>query len=512
MRARFERSLICAIGICLSLVGFIPALEAKDPEKLPWEASFAAAREKAIQRKRPLFIMMTATWCGPCKSLEAKTLPSELVQEGLEDFVWVQAFEDKEVEAKYGCRGYPTLAFVDPSSDKVLFSTTGYRPVGPFLKEVIAARKAAGLDLQERLEQLAAKSFTPDFSILKDLTEKGDAAGLKKYLAPVEEDVIRESNYLVGKVIIPENVGMEQVIAPGLTRGVFPDSGLFVTPIPRDLKELPITLIAPGCKSIASPLKVPEDKGVVFKKFELEKLTPKDAIKFVGKVTRPDGKPASNAIVRICDWGVTRTDAEGKFQFDRVSPGEFLVRAEYPGGEFHERMEFGKQKIKKSELKLKPVTTVGLRWAIQSDPTSRRLVGEGVKTGVAYISAEHSRFSLDRGAEVRDYSGSDLMLKDELAGVSQYMTEEQVRKLKQGGDKAPFFWLFDSSGRNGLHLETDGFDSIEEVSEEAAASKRGHFQFLRGDKVEAGAVYTLRTCVNDRYAKLEILSVDPPAQ
>jgi thiol-disulfide isomerase/thioredoxin len=327
MRTSYVNFLICAIGICLSLVGFVPVLEAKDPEKLPWEESLAAAREKAIQEKRPLFIMMTATWCGPCKMLESKTLPSEMVQEGLEDFVWVQAFEDKEVEAKYGCRGYPTLAFVDPSNDKVLFITTGYQAVGPFLKQVIAARQAASLELNERLEQLAAKSFTPDFQVLKELIANGDAVGLKKYLAPVEEDMIRESNYLVGKIVIPEDVGMNQIIAPGLIRGALPDSGLFVTPIPRESKEIPTGIIARGCKSITTPLRLPNDKAVVFQKFELDELTPKDAIKFIGTVTLPDGKPASNAIVRICDWDETRTDGDGKFQFDRVSPGEFLVRA-----------------------------------------------------------------------------------------------------------------------------------------------------------------------------------------
>lgn len=503
--------LALTVCVCSTLHSFNSTLVAKDPEELPWEASYEVACEKAIREKRPLFVMMTATWCGPCKFLESKTLPDDLVLKGLKDFVWVQAFEDKNVEAKYGCNGYPTLAFVDPSNDKVLYKTAGYQAAGPFLKVVIAARQEAGLKLDERLERLAANVFTPDFRILQEMVEKGDAAGLKKYLEPVEDDIIRESNYLVGKIIVPKDVRIQKVIAPNLINGVLPESGLFVTPIPRDSKQIPVNIIAPGCKVITNPVRVPDKQAVVFQKLELKKLTPKDAIKFTGRVILPDGKPAINAIVRICDWDVSRTDKDGKFKFDRVSPGNFLVRAEYPGGEYHMNLEFGKEKILKSDLQLTPVTTVGIRWAIQSEPRSRKLVGEGVDTGVAYFSVKNSRFLLDRGALVRQFNGSDFMLADKLEVHRKFMTEDQVRKVQQDGADTPFFWLFDSSGRNGLHLETDSFDSIEEVSAEATQNPK-FFQFLQGDKVEAGSVYTLRTCIGDHYAKMEILSVDPPAK
>jgi len=511
MRALTIGFLALTVFVCSTLHGFDSTLVAKDPEKLPWEASYEVAREKAVREKRPLFVMMTATWCGPCKSLESKTLPDDLVLKGLEDFVWVQAFEDKSVEAKYGCNGYPTLAFVDPASDKVLYKTVGFQAAGPFLKVVIAARQEAGLKLNERLERLAAKVFTPDFRILQEMVEKGDAAGLKKYLEPVDDDIIRESDYLVGKILVPKDVPIQKVIAPALINGVLPESGLFVKPIPRDSKQIPINIIAPGCKAITNPVRVPDKQAVVFKKLELKKLTPKDAVKFAGRVILPDGKPASNAIVRICDWEVSRTDKDGKFKFDRVSPGNFLVRAEYPGGEYHSNMDFGKEKIQKSDLQLTPVTTVGIRWAIQSEPKSRKLVGEGVDTGVAYFSVKNSRFLLDRGAVVRQFYGSDFMLADKLEVHRKFMTEDQVRKVQQDGENTPFFWLFDGSGRNGLHLETDSFDSIEEVSAEATENPK-FFQFLRGDKVDVGAVYTLRTCIGDRYAKMEILSVDPPAK
>ncbi|MFM7594527.1 MAG: hypothetical protein ACKO85_22255, partial [Isosphaeraceae bacterium] len=35
--------------------------------KFPWEKDIATARKRALAENKPMMIMMTATWCGPCK-------------------------------------------------------------------------------------------------------------------------------------------------------------------------------------------------------------------------------------------------------------------------------------------------------------------------------------------------------------------------------------------------------------------------------------------------------------
>ncbi len=505
-----------AVGIVVGLIGFStvvarPACGAEKGGGLPWEADFESARAKAAKTSKPLFVMMTAEWCGPCKAFEAGTLPHPDVRAALRDFVWVQAFEDKAVEAKYVCNGYPTLVFVDATGERVLCKATGGQSVGPFLKSVIEARRAAGLPLGPRLEKLAAKSFTPDFQLLARLCADGDGAGIKKHLQPADNDDLRSNDYLVGKLTIPSGVRLDEVLFDGAVGSVsVPESGVFVVPVPRSPATVRVRMIAPGCLAIDETVKFPKGKASVFKKFDLATLTGRDAIRVGGTVLLPDGRPAANAIVRICDWGAVVANQNGEYLFNAVTPGTFLVRGEYQGGEFHQQMEIrGPQQ--RLDIRLKPVTTVGIKWALQMEEGSRKLVGPGVRTGIAYFSVAHSRFSLERGAEVRSYWGSDLMLRDSIPDGATPGESRQSGGQAAAAGEGPVFWLFDGASHpSGLHLETAGFDSIVEVSADAEADPRGYFTFLRGPKVVPGQVFTVRCVAKDRYAKMEVIGVFPP--
>ena len=90
-----------------------PAPKAKE---LAWEKDYPAALKRARDEKKPMLVMMTATWCGPCKLLEKETLSDPWVRHFLSGFVVVKAYEDKDVEEKYGLNGYPTLVFTDPAA------------------------------------------------------------------------------------------------------------------------------------------------------------------------------------------------------------------------------------------------------------------------------------------------------------------------------------------------------------------------------------------------------------
>ena len=125
--------------LVLTMLAIAPAFGA---DSLPWEKDYATALAKAKAEKRPLFLMLTATWCGPCKMLEGQTLLAPAIRSGLKEFVWVKAYEDAALNKRFNLAGYPTLVFLDPSTERILAYSNGYEPPGPFLRHVIEARRA----------------------------------------------------------------------------------------------------------------------------------------------------------------------------------------------------------------------------------------------------------------------------------------------------------------------------------------------------------------------------------
>jgi hypothetical protein len=139
-------------------LGFYVGHEPPETPELSWEPDYATALERAKSENRPLFVMMTATWCQPCSMLEAETLNNPWIRHFLSPFVMVKAYEDKEVEKKYGQMGYPTLAFCDDSG-KLAFQCVGYEPPFQFAAECAKALKAVELELPADLQALIDKEI-----------------------------------------------------------------------------------------------------------------------------------------------------------------------------------------------------------------------------------------------------------------------------------------------------------------------------------------------------------------
>lgn len=137
-------------------LGYYIGKPAPSGGELPWEKDYKSAMKRAAEENKPVMVMMTATWCGPCKLLEKETLNNPWVKHFLSGVVLVQAFEDKEVEAKYGLNGYPTLVFVD-SSGKEVHRTAGYKQSIPFLAECVKAFNKLSLKLPDDLQLLVDK-------------------------------------------------------------------------------------------------------------------------------------------------------------------------------------------------------------------------------------------------------------------------------------------------------------------------------------------------------------------
>jgi thioredoxin 1 len=102
------------------------------------QGSWSEALKKAKQEKKPIFLDVYATWCGPCKLLKARTFPNEKVGEFYNaNFINVAVDGEKgeglELARKYKVRGYPALLFID-SEGKVIAQTAGYRNPKQFIQ------------------------------------------------------------------------------------------------------------------------------------------------------------------------------------------------------------------------------------------------------------------------------------------------------------------------------------------------------------------------------------------
>jgi hypothetical protein len=568
------------VGILLAAQPlFSLPLAAQPPQPLPWQPDYAAAVAKAQAQHQHMFVLLAAPDSEPCRRLETDALTAPLIREGLADMVWLRAENDASLEEQLGTKERPTLAFVNPFTGGVLHRVTGEKTVELLAREIVHARRAIGIDLTAGLKEVASRMFSLDDERAEKLVESGDADALLALLAPAAADDSRQANYLIASVSLPDGmvpddmrflagvdclvgaetsddllaeslvVGRPPELAESCSEYGIPASRLVLVPGDRTGEPaVAVRITAPGCRLVTDTIRFePPAPGtaVQVRRYDLRPLAGAEAARLIGRVLKPDGSPVAAAIVRIDDWwivaaeddgvpapAVVRTDADGRFRFPHVSPGRWLVRAESPGGEREQFIELESGKDTPCELTLGAVTTVGLRWTLQTRELSQDLTGRGTQTGEAFFSVASSRISLARGMRLRTGEACDLMLAQ--TPVDDDSLPEQTRQalavLPAG---TPVWYFVDTSYTadflplSGLHRDPRPFAEITSVSAGeplpdqeweiigpilpqalAAARERGdYFELIRGAPVRPGDVFTLRCTGSNCFAKLEVTDV-----
>lgn len=119
----------------LLLAATVPVLA---DEPLDYKTAYA----KAQQGDKPMLVLVTATWCPPCQSMKATTIPQLLSKDAFKDFHYATVDLDEESELAQkliGNRGVPQLIVfqkIDGKWKKRYMA--GYQTVGNVEKFILS--------------------------------------------------------------------------------------------------------------------------------------------------------------------------------------------------------------------------------------------------------------------------------------------------------------------------------------------------------------------------------------
>lgn len=127
------------------------AASAKDPKGSPkFKTSYRAALSEAKKQNKPVILIFSASWCGPCQKMKKEVYPSAEVQPWHDKFVWAYLDTDdasnRKAAEKYGVRGIPHIEFVNAEGESI-DKQVGSSPAEAFAKTLEAIHtKATGKD------------------------------------------------------------------------------------------------------------------------------------------------------------------------------------------------------------------------------------------------------------------------------------------------------------------------------------------------------------------------------
>lgn len=116
-----------------------PGPETKDETGIAFhQGTWDEALQLANKQSKPIFLDISASWCGPCKMLKSKTFPNQEVGKFYNaNFINVAVDGEKgegiTLAKKYRIKGYPSLLFINSSGD-IVAQTTGYRNPKQFIE------------------------------------------------------------------------------------------------------------------------------------------------------------------------------------------------------------------------------------------------------------------------------------------------------------------------------------------------------------------------------------------
>lgn len=122
------------------------------------ETSFRQAVEKALKSRKLIFMDCYTAWCGPCRQLTKNVFPNDTVGAFFNrHFVSLKMDMEKgegpKLAKQYQITAYPTLLFIDPHTQKMVYRMVGSKAGIQWLMDI--GQKA--LDNEENLTGITAR-------------------------------------------------------------------------------------------------------------------------------------------------------------------------------------------------------------------------------------------------------------------------------------------------------------------------------------------------------------------
>lgn len=135
------------IALTLAIVT-LPLLAADFPKGSPkFEHSLKAVSTAAAKSGKPMVIVFSAVWCGPCQQMKKEVYPSEAVKALHDKFEWAYLDADEEANVaamkKFEVQGIPHIQFLSKDG-KDLGSQVGSTSPEDFANTLENTLKKAG--------------------------------------------------------------------------------------------------------------------------------------------------------------------------------------------------------------------------------------------------------------------------------------------------------------------------------------------------------------------------------
>ena len=109
-----------------------------------WQHDFEAAERQARQEQRPLLLHFGATWCGPCRRMEAQTLNQPQTAQLLDTAIGVHIDVDRrrDLRGRFRVTSFPTDVLISHDG-RELYRRAGFASVGQYTAELTGRILAA---------------------------------------------------------------------------------------------------------------------------------------------------------------------------------------------------------------------------------------------------------------------------------------------------------------------------------------------------------------------------------